>query len=211
MTEQKHMLHPPKKAKIQPKKRYELGGFLFVPEKIRAWMFLEHISGHKKEVNGSNQHGFIKGIIMHDEADCLLWLADWMLGWGKNSGLNFPGLQQDFQLCLQQYSCIQIWTLQIAGERNDMKRTGWMDGLRKKCFVCHTGRLVTRGVYCRSLSWMVTECALCFQMTWHWGGNSCYAWLWDLVTVSTRSAGALFKSNCKILYLERVAPCSDTG
>lgn len=39
----------------------KLSSFLFVPGKIRAWVFLEHVSGHKKkEVIGNNWHGFIK-------------------------------------------------------------------------------------------------------------------------------------------------------
>ena len=40
----------------------KLASFLFVPGKMRVWVFLEHVSGHKKkEVIGNNWHGFIKG------------------------------------------------------------------------------------------------------------------------------------------------------
>lgn len=62
----------------------------------------------------------------------------------EEHGFNLPRLQQDFQLCHQQYSRIQIWTLQIAGELDDTKKTGWMDGLRKKCLICHIERLMNK-------------------------------------------------------------------
>lgn len=40
----------------------KLAGFLFVPGKIRAWVFLELVSGQEKnELVGNNQHGFIQG------------------------------------------------------------------------------------------------------------------------------------------------------
>lgn len=40
----------------------KLAIFLFITGKITAWVFLEHVSGHrKKEVIGNIWHGFIKG------------------------------------------------------------------------------------------------------------------------------------------------------
>lgn len=39
----------------------KLAAFLFLLGKIRAWVFLERVSGHKKEMIWNKWHGFIKG------------------------------------------------------------------------------------------------------------------------------------------------------
>lgn len=58
--EQMPMLHPPEKAKVQPKE-LQTEQLPFCPRENRDMGFLGTHTGHKKEVNGSNQHGFVKG------------------------------------------------------------------------------------------------------------------------------------------------------
>lgn len=132
------------------------------------WVFLEHVSGHKKkEVIGNNQHGFIKGKSCMTSLIAFYGKMAEFLNEGRTVDFFYLDFSKAFNSVSNNILVSRLGHDSLSGSRTRQLKD-WLDGLKVVVNVSYRevgNKWGTAGIHPEK----VMDVLLCLQMTPNWG------------------------------------------